>query len=783
MKSKNRTVDETDNLIDTGPIPFNERLSYDKLTFFYLSLPITLFGQMFGALLLSALQIGSVDLYSIGIWLLVSFVMFSYRFYHYYVFRNESEYNKLEDARLWLHRYYTNVLISGMVWGSSAILIFPEDNLIHQMTVMLFLLTIGFTSMGVLASKRDLLLAFVLVTFLPLVLRLFFLEGEIYLNIAYIVVALMLIVLLISNYYGKVINSSLDNHLHFITIRHSHEKLKERFFSLFERAPVGIYYYNAGLVLQDINEQFKIMNKMGYKKDLIGQDLHATKNREIVDAHEKVFWNQTGNYRGPFETLYGENIIYVDLSTVPMLDSDGKVTGGIAIVNDITDEVTAKEEMVRSAYYDMLTEIPNRTLLMDKLENLIARDMTGLQYAALLFIDIDNFKKVNDSFGHNVGDTVIRQVAYKIDNVIGKSETIARIGGDKFVVLIPLLSSDEDQARHNALDYASKIKGSFARPLKTAGEDYHLTLSIGIVLFNSAEASAYDILKRSETAMYEAKTSGRNTIRFYKHEMGAHAQEQLTIANNIHKTIEENAFDIYYQPQLDVQSGRIIGAEALIRWFRPDTGPVSPEIFIAIAEESGLIIKLEEWIFDRVLSEMKSLSVSMNGFVLEHIAINVSATHFLKPRFVEKFMLLVKKHQVQPEWIELELTESGIMHSMHDAITKIEELKQFGITFSIDDFGTGYSSFAYLKRLPVNVIKIDQAFVLNMDQDQGDAMIVESIVTIGQKFNLKVLAEGVENLQTLEHLKQAKCDYYQGFYAYKPMPMSEFGQIVTTTSL
>ncbi|MEA3373186.1 MAG: bifunctional diguanylate cyclase/phosphodiesterase [Campylobacterota bacterium] len=783
MKQDKNFNNDSNQAIDNTAVSFEERLAYDKLTFFYLSLPITLIGQMFGALLLSALQLESVDLYSIGIWLLLSFVMFLYRFYHYYVFRHESEYHKLKDARLWLHRYYTNVMISGIVWGSSAVLMFPAENLINQMVVLLFLFAISFTSMGVLASKRDLLLGFVLVTFLPLILRLFFLDGGIYNNIAYVVIALMLIMVLIANYYGRVINNSLNNHQHFITIKHSHDKLKERFFSLFERAPVGIYYYNTSLILQDVNTQFKHMNRVEYTKDLIGQDLYVLKNRDIIDVHENVFRNQTGNYRGPFETLYGEDVIYVDLSTVPMLDSDGEVTGGIAIINDITDEVTAKEEMVRNAYYDMLTEIPNRTLLMDKLNTLIAKDTVQVHYAALLFIDIDNFKKVNDTFGHNVGDTVLKQVAYKIEEVIGENETIARIGGDKFVVLLPSLGMDEDHAKHEASEHALSIKGSFVRPLKTAGEDYHLSLSIGIVLFNNTDTAAFDILKRSETAMYEAKKSGRNTIKLYHSVMGVHAQEQLTIENDIHKALKNGEFQIYYQPQLDVQSNKIIGAEALIRWFHPEKGSISPDKFIGVAEESGVIIKLEEWIFDQALREIKAMSEGQDGFPLRHIAINVSATHFLQPYFVERFMLLVNKHQVQPEWIELELTESEIMRNIHDAIRKIEELKHFGITFSIDDFGTGYSSFAYLKQLPVDVIKIDQAFVLNMDQNQGDAMIVESVVAIGQKFNLKILAEGVENLEALNHLKQIKCDIYQGYYAYKPMPMSEFERIVTTTSV
>ena len=772
---------ESNQVTDDTSISLEDRLSYDKLTFFYLSLPISLIGQIFAVLLLSSFQLGSVALYSIGIWLLVNFVMFLYRFYHYYEFRRENEHNKLKDATLWLHRYYTNVLISGIIWGSSAILMFPKGNLINQMVVLLFLFVISFTTMGILASKKDLLIAFVMVTFLPLVLRLFFLDGAIYINIAYTVVALMLLVILIAIYYGKIINSSLSEHQTFLAIKHSHEKLKERFFSLFERAPIGIYYYNSNLQLQDTNEQFRKMNRVDDKEELIGKSLAILKNHEIIESHEDVFREQTGRYRGPFETLSGDNVIYVDLSTVPLLDSEGKVVGGIAIINDITEEVTAKEEMVRNAYYDMLTDIPNRTLLMDSINSLIVNDAQQTQYAALLFIDIDDFRKVNETYGHDIGDTVLKQAAFAMGKFIGGHEMFARIGGDKFVIMLPALGSEESFAEDTARKYALNIKNGFREPLNTAGEDYHLSLSVGITLFDDTEISAFDVLKRAETAMYEAKKSGRNSIVFYQSEMSIFAQEQLTIRNDIHKALENEELSVYYQPQLDVQTNKVIGAEALVRWFHPEKGYISPEKFIIVAEESGLIVKLEEWIFNRVLDDIKAISERIGNFPLHHIAINISTLHFLQPHFVEKFMLLVQKHQVDPRWIELELTESGIMGSMQEAVKRIEELKNFGISFSIDDFGTGYSSFAYLKQLPADMIKIDQTFILNMDQNQGNKMIVESVVAIGQKFDMKVLAEGVENREILEYLRQNKCDFYQGYYAYKPMPKDKFEQLLVTS--
>lgn len=777
MQKEDQNINDLNEALRDTSITFHERLDYDKLSFYYISLPIMLMSHLFGALLLAAMMLNIVDLYSITIWLLLILIMFLYRFYHYNLFRKESEKNKLNNAKLWLDRYYTNVLLGGIIWGSSAFLIFPDANLMHQMILLLFLFAMGFSSLGVLAAKRDLLLAYVLAMFGPLLWRLFFIEDALYGNIAYAVLSLILIMIIVANYYGKIINNSLNNRQHFVNIKHSHDKLKERFFTLFDRAPVGIYYYDENLNLQDINMQFMQMNKVDKKESLIGHSLNTLDNDQIIEAHKNAFSGATGNYRGPFKILNGTNEdIYVDLSTVPMFNGDGEVAGGIAIVNDITSEVTAKEEMLKNAYYDMLTNIPNRTLAMDKLKNLIESKQKDDTYAALLFLDIDNFKKINETFGHNIGDGVLKQTAHKIEESIGTHDTLARIIGDKFLIMIPSIGSNIEDATESTLAYISNIEQNFMQPLKVASKDYHMSFSIGVVLFSDHDATAYDLLKRAETAMYDAKKSTRGSTKFYQNSMSEHSKEELMIENDIHNAIKNDEFMMYYQPQLNIETNKIIGAEALIRWDHPQKGFIPPDKFIPIAEESGIIIKLEEWIFDRILSDVKTLTEEKGGFSLNHIAINVSTIHFLEPNFVEKLMLLINKHGVKPEWFELEITESGIMRNINEAIQKIHELKDFGFTFSIDDFGTGYSSLAYLKELPVDVIKVDQSFVLNMSEN--DEAVIAAVIAIGQKFNLEVLAEGVEDTEILARLKNISCNSYQGYLAHRPMEMKKLKELL-----
>ncbi|MBT8343548.1 MAG: bifunctional diguanylate cyclase/phosphodiesterase, partial [Sulfurovum sp.] len=539
-----------------------------------------------------------------------------------------------------------------------------------------------------------------------------------------------------------------------------------------------IYYYNPSLELQDVNMHFIHMNKVKNKDALLDTNLHEISNAQVIEAHQEVFKGKTGNYRGPYEILGSNQNLYVNLSTVPMLDSQGNVAGGITIIDDITNEVTAKEEVLRNAYYDMLTNIPNRTLFLDKLKVHLINVKQDDAYAALLLLDIDHFKKINETYGHDLGDNLLKQIVKRIYGTINSQDIFARITGNKFAIFIPSLDSDKTLSKEMASNYVNTIQNKFISPFHLSGQEHHLSFSTGIVLFNNNEIAAYDLLKRSETAMYEAKKDARGTNKFYESIMSQETQETLMVENDIHKAIKNDELIVYYQPQMDIEKNKIIGAEALIRWKHPEKGFISPALFIPIAEESGIIIKLEEWIIDRALGEIKDLTQRFGDFPLNHIALNISTVHFLQPHFVEKLMLILYKHGVKAEWIELELTESGIMRNITDAAKKIKELKSFGFTFAIDDFGTGHSSLSYLKELPVNIVKIDQFFIKNICESKGDASIVEAVIAIAEKFNFKVLAEGVEDENTLEALKELKCDIYQGYYGHRPMPISDFEELL-----
>ncbi len=755
----------------------DELLEYDKLNFYYMSLPVLLFGNYAVALFLSALMIGVVDNYSIGIWILVGTIMFLYGIYHYYSFSKLTETEKSEHSNEWLDKYYTDTLLNGIVWGSSAFLIFPTGNMTNQLLLIFFLYAVGFLAMGVFASKKDMLITYVSVMYLPIILRLLFWESDRYNNIAYILIAITLVMMLIANYYGKVINNGLLSRRDFVNIKQSHEKLKERFLSLFERAPVSIYYYNKDMKIEDANENFLHINDLRSKNELSNISLNNIKNNKILKAHSSVFDGKTETYKGPYK-LVADKDLYVKLSTVPLMNNAGEVGGGVAIINDITSEVNAKEKMIRNSYYDMLTNVPNRTLMMDKLIFIINSKKDDSTYGALIYFDIDNFKKINESYGHDMGDNLLKQVAGRIEDAIKKDDTFARVGGDKFAILISSVSKDEDETREYVGNYIRTIKERFVEPLKIAGDDNLLSFSIGIMIFNNDQYSAFDILKRSETAMYAAKESARGTVVYYENGMDEHEKEKFSIANDIRKALSNNEFHMVYQPQIDIKQNKIVSVESLIRWEHPSKGNISPSIFIPIAEESGIIIDIENWTYERVFSEMHRMKDENNNFLLERVAVNVSTVHFMQPNFVEEFTMIVSKHNIDPKKIELEITESGVMRNIDEAIEKIKALKEFGFTFAIDDFGTGYSSLAYLKKLPVDMIKVDKTFVDNIHTHPEDAAITSSVIYIGGKFGLKVLSEGVEEKEVLDDLSDMGCDLYQGYYGYKPLTIDKLISIL-----
>lgn len=445
--------------------------------------------------------------------------------------------------------------------------------------------------------------------------------------------------------------------------------------------------------------------------------------------------------------------------------------GSIWMFNDVNDLKLAEDKALFLSLHDSLTQLPNYQLLKDRLLQAISIASHGHHKVALLLIDIDRFKTINDSLGYGIGNQLLAETAQRICAVTSDVDTVSRQGGDEFIVLLPHVAHPDACVR-----VVNQLIEQMAAPYFVAGTELRLSVSIGIALCPDDGADFDTLLKKVDMAMYRAKSEGRGTYRFFNEEMNYEALEQLNIATGLRNAIENKEFQLYYQPQIEICSGRVIGAEALIRWFHPQDGMISPASFIPVAEESGLIVPIGDWVLQEACHEVaRWRDLGMRQPV---VAVNLSALQFARGNIEQAVSDAVQLAGIQPQMLELELTESIMVHNTDSVLATVKRLKQKGFVFTIDDFGTGYSSLQYLKSFEVDKLKIDQSFVRDIIDNEDDAAIVRAIVQMAKGLGLKTIAEGVETAEALAKLKQYQCDEVQGYYLGRPMPAAQFREFL-----
>ena len=434
----------------------------------------------------------------------------------------------------------------------------------------------------------------------------------------------------------------------------------------------------------------------------------------------------------------------------------------------------SKKEIHHLAFYDALTNLPNRRLFADRLHQAVEAASRNNHLMGILFIDIDNFKRINDTFGHSIGDKLLRTVAAQLLACLRRSDSVShefseeqmsvsRLGGDEFTVLLTYLKKAEDAAR-----VAKRILDAVSVPFLLGDEEVVVTPSIGISVFPYDGDDVENLVKNADTAMFHAKEKGKNNYQFYTNSMSATAFERLSMENALRKALTREEFLVYYQPKIELQSNRAVGLEALLRWNHPEMGMVSPADFIPLAEESGLIVPIGEWVLRTVCEQMRSWQNA--GMTPLRVAVNLSACQFRQTLFSQLVRRILDETRVSSKWLELELTESVIMDDIQTSSTVLRELKNMGVHISMDDFGTGYSSLSLLKRLPLDTLKIDQSFVRDITNDPDDAAIVDAIISLAHNLRLRVIAEGVETREQLEYLRSRGCDEVQGFLYSRSQP-------------
>lgn len=542
-----------------------------------------------------------------------------------------------------------------------------------------------------------------------------------------------------------------------------------------------------GILIADASRQTTYLNKAieeitGYSEgELIGKGSSLleglgtdseTMNELRTTLDAGLSWHgEVLNYRKSGTPFWNE------LSVIPIKDDKENITNFVSLQKDVSERKTSSEKIEYLSFYDHLTDLPNRRLLIDRLNHAFASSQRSDREGAVLFIDLDNFKDVNDTLGHNIGDLLIQQIAKRLGSCMRAGDTVARLGGDEFVVVLEALSVQRIEAAKQVSAIGEKILAALNKPYQLETHEYRGSCSIGAVLFYDHKHSAEELLKRADIALFRSKNAGRNTLTFFNQEMQDAINERVAIGQEMRIALEGQQFILHYQRQVDSED-HIFGAEALIRWQHPQRGLLSPAQFISLAEEeAGLILPITQWVLETACAQIKAWEkgVLTRDLVL---SVNITAKQFHQVDFVAQIKTLLKKYDINPKLLKLELTESTLLNSTEDAITLMNTINEIGVRFSLDDFGTGYSSLQYLKRLPISQVKIDQSFVRDIVTNGSDKVIVRTIVVMAQSLGIRVIAEGVETEEQRQLLLDGGCTQYQGYLFGRPMPIEQFEELL-----
>ncbi|MEP7703863.1 EAL domain-containing protein [Paraglaciecola sp. 25GB23A] len=543
-----------------------------------------------------------------------------------------------------------------------------------------------------------------------------------------------------------------------------------------------------GMMITDDDNMLIRVNKAfttitGYSaEEVLGKDPRILSSGK----HEKIFYDEM--WRKIIASNYWEGEVWnkrkngeihpEKLTITAVKNPDGRVTNYVGTFTDTTLSKNSEREIEYLAFYDPLTGLANRRLMLDRIKHAMATSKRTGNLCALLFLDIDHFKTLNDTLGHDMGDLLLQQVAVRLKECIREEDTVSRFGGDEFVILLEGLSSLPIQAATQAEDIANKILTSINKPHQLTGNKYTSSTSIGITLFSAHESEAEELLKQADIAMYQAKADGRKVLRFFDPRMQSTITARAELEQELNQAIELQQFQLYYQIQVD-SALHTIGAEVLIRWIHPERGLIPPLDFIPLAEQNGTILTIGQWVLDSACAQLNVWQQDVRTRDLT-LSVNVSAKQLGQSNFITQVIESIEQHKINPKYLKLELTESVLQDDIEDIITKMKVLADIGVQFSLDDFGTGYSSLQYLKQLPLYQLKIDKTFVDDLVSNSNDQAIVRTIIAMAHSLGLNVIAEGVETKEQQQRLLTEGCSDYQGYLFGKPLPIEEFEALLET---
>ena len=551
------------------------------------------------------------------------------------------------------------------------------------------------------------------------------------------------------------------------------EALRTLFLAV-EQSPVAVVVTDTTGSIKYANSHFSKMT--GYPLDeLIGKNPRILKSGQTTDQEYQELWSTIRSGKEWSGALLDKKkdgtTFWIRAHITPVMDNAGVIAHYMAIEEDITLEKLRNNSLERHAAFDYLTGLPNRLLAFDRLENALSRMSREQTRIAVLILDLDHFKTVNDTLGHASGDQLLVQVGARLSALLRTEDTIARLGGDEFMVILPSIRCVQDVEA-----IAAKIVNAFTNPFVMLPQELYCTISVGIAVAPDDGLDPHVLIRNADTAMYAAKAAGRNTHRYFVERMNLRVKERMTLATHLRHAMERGELHLVYQPLVNVRDGAVIGAEALMRWTSPELGPVAPGVFIPLAEELGLIVSIGQWLLETVCRQI--LDWRSAGEAVPRISINISSRQFREDGFATRLLKLLSDRGLQSDRIELEITESLLMLECQQTTENIRALRHAGVLFSIDDFGTGYSSLSYLKRFRLHTLKIDRAFISDLPDNGDAAILTKAIISMAQQLKMMVVAEGVETSEQLQFLKVAGCDVAQGYLFSKGVPPDQFSETI-----
>ena len=686
------------------------------------------------------------------------------------------------NEEYWYRRFLIGTYAIASVWGAASFFLFPEQSLSHQ--IMFIMILVGMAAGGVLSLclSSPVVIGFVSLLLLPLAIKMMSLG-----TVEGLFKGLLVVLFWVITLIGAIkISNNLRENIQLRLQSNDREKIlkvsEQRYRHIFENAPLGVLHYDVDSVIVDCNEE--LIRILGSSRELlIGLKMFdVLQEPRLLCAVRDSLTTGEGYYEGDYTSITSTTTTPVRAFFKAISSQEQTTIGGVGIVEDFTEKKLTEEQIEYFASYDSLTGLPNRRLLLEYLNNEMARSKRHGHYGALLFLDLDNFKTINDSLGHSVGDELLKVVARRISECIRREDTAARMGGDEFIIIITELDRSIGLAAHKVRGIAEELCLCLSAPCKIEGRELQITPSVGVSLFPKEGKDVDDILKQADTAMYRAKAAGRNSIHFFLPTMQDAADERLRLNTEIKKALEEKQFILYYQPQVNI-SGKLVGAEALIRWLHPTRGIVPPGAFLETAEEAGLMQEIGQWVLRETCRNIKLWKDK--GLLDETltISINISGKEIVVADFVATVTTVLNETKADPHHLGIELTEGSLVSTGSDIVQKIKALQQMGIKFSVDDFGTGYSSLSYLQSLPLNTLKIDRSFVNDIKDASHAVILVDTIIMMAHNLGLEVIAEGVETREELDYLHDKGCTVYQGYYFSKPLPLESFTKMLESVKL